>query len=102
MMRDHGGTRTGRHDDVLAAAKDIEEMPGDGARLFAIAGVEGGLPATGLGLGKIDAAADTLKHFGHGESDGGKDLVDDAGDEEGNLHWRKYHSQKRSWPAPTA
>src|SRR5258708_1125429 len=57
-------------------------MARDLAGLFAVSGVEGGLAAAGLGLPEIDLVADALQHLGHGETDLGKDLIDDAGDEQ--------------------
>ena len=82
MVGDHGGARAGRHHHVFGIAEDLEEMAGDLAGFLAIAGVESGLAAAGLILGKIDRVAEALQHAGHGEADCGEELIDHAGDED--------------------
>ena len=49
-----------------------------------IAGIEGGLAAAGLRFREIDLVAQALQHLGDRDADLGKDLIDDAGDEQGD------------------
>jgi hypothetical protein len=70
------------HHDVLRAVERLQEMFGDRARLRAKAAVERRLSAASLIASKFDRAAESLQHVRHGDPDGGKHLVDDAGYEE--------------------
>ncbi len=69
---------------VFRIAEDIQEMPGDLARFLRIAGVEGGLAAAGLSFGEIDLVAQALQHLRDGDADLGENLIDDAGDKQGD------------------
>ncbi len=84
MMRDHRRARTGGHHDVFRIAKDIQEMPGDFPRFVRIAGIECGLAAAGLRFGEIDRIAQPLQHLSDGDADLRENLIDDAGDEQGD------------------
>ncbi len=84
VVRDHGRARAGGHDDVLAIAEHVEEMPGDSARFIRVAGVEGGLAAAGLGRGEIDLITEVLQHLRDGDADLREGLIDDAGDKQGD------------------
>ena len=68
-------------------------MPGDGARFIRVAGVEGGLAATGLSFGKIDLVTQPLENFCDGDADLREDLIDDAGDKQGDAstHWGEFN-----------
>ena len=67
-----------------ASSKYVEEVARHRARFGAIAAVEGRLAAAGLVLREIDPVAEALEHLGHRHADPGEELVDDAGDEQGN------------------
>ena len=93
MMRDHRCARARGHDDVFGIPEHIKEMPGDGARFVRIAGVEGGLPAAGLGFWKVDLVAQALQHLGDGDADLRENLIHDAGDKQGDAsaHWGEFN-----------
>ena len=59
-------------------------MTGDLARFIAVAGIEGGLAAAGLSFGKMNLVAQALQHLRDSDADLRKDLIDDAGDEQGD------------------
>ncbi len=82
MMGDHGSAGAGGDDDVFGIAEDAEEVAGDAGGFGAIAAIEGGLAAAGLGFGEIDGVAEALEDGGDGEADLGEDLIDDAGGKE--------------------
>ena len=81
MVRDHSGTGSGRHDDVLGIAEDIDKVARHLSGLFAISGVKRRLPATGLGFREVNLITDALQDAGHRETDIREDLIDNAGDE---------------------
>ena len=84
VVRNHACAGAGGDDDVFGIAENVEEMAGDGARLVWVAGVESRLAAASLGLGKIDLVAQALEHFCDSDADLREDLIDDAGDEQGD------------------
>ncbi len=94
VMRDHRRAGARRYDDVFRIAENVEEMPGDGASLVRITRVEGGLAAASLSFGKIDLIAQTFEHFCDGDADLRKDLIDDAGDKQGDTG---AHSGSLTW-----
>src|SRR5258705_1216549 len=61
-------------------------MPRHLTRLFAVACIESRLPATSLTIVKLDLTANTSKDFNTTGAYAAPKLVDQAGDEEGNLH----------------
>src|SRR3984885_11404047 len=81
MMGNHRSAGAGRHQDVFGAAKDIQKVPGNLARFFPIAGVEGGLAAAGLRFWEINVVTQSLQNLRDGDADLGKNLIDDAGNE---------------------
>ena len=58
----------------------LEKMARHGARLGAIAAIEGGLAAAGLFFGEVHLIAERFQHVGHGQPDFWEKLVDHAGD----------------------
>ena len=60
-MPHHGGAGAGGRDDDLGIFESLEEVLRHRARLSAVAGVEGGLAAAGLGRGEFDLDADMLE-----------------------------------------
>ena len=93
VMRDHRAARAGGHDDVLGIAKDFEKMPRDGARFVRIAGIKSRLAAAGLGLRKMNLVTKAIEHLGDGDADLRKNLIDDAGDKQGDglAHWGEFN-----------
>ncbi len=69
----------------------------DGPCLVGIAGIEGGLAAAGLGLREMHLVAQALEHLGDGDADLGIDLIDDAGDKQGDglAHWGEFNMPGR-------
>jgi hypothetical protein len=61
--------------------KDVQEVTRHSSRLRGIATIECGLTAAGLSRREIDLVAQALEHFGHCDSNLGKDLIDNAGHE---------------------
>jgi hypothetical protein len=56
-------------------------MPRDGACLVNVTGVESGLSAARLRLGKINLVAQPLQHLRDSDAHLGENLIDDAGNE---------------------
>jgi len=63
----------------------LEEVLDDLPRAGAVAAVERGLSAAGLAVVEVDAAARARQDPGGGSARFGPELVDQAGDEEGDL-----------------
>ena len=72
----------------------MDEALGEGLGVVPIAAVESGLPAAGLGFGKLDFAADAAEDGDSVEADLGGHLVHEAGDEEGDFHWGAYSPER--------
>ena len=60
--------------------------------------VEMRLAAAGLGYGEIDFIPQALKDLCDGDADLRKDLIDDAGDKQGDAsaHWGEFNMVPRS------
>jgi hypothetical protein len=65
-----------------------------------VPGVESGLPATGLGLGEIEFIAQLFQHIGHAQADLGKQLIDQAGDEQRDTLDHRETSIVAGFPLP--
>src|ERR1017187_9921940 len=83
-MADHRRARSGRRYDVLRVVEYVQKMRGHLARLVAIAAVERGLSATGLGFREFDCASDALQDVGHRDTGLRKELVHDASHKQRN------------------
>jgi hypothetical protein len=59
-------------------------MTSDLASFVGVAGIESGLAAAGLGLREVDVVAEALEDLGNGDSHLRKNLIDDAGDKQGD------------------
>ena len=59
-------------------------MAGDLTRFFCVAAIERGLAAAGLSFRKMDLVAQALQDLHDGDADLGENLIDDAGDEQGD------------------
>ena len=66
--------------------EDLDESPGQRARLRAVPGVERGLPAARLAVVELDTAADPSQHAHRADRRRGPDLVGEARDEQGDSH----------------
>ena len=81
MRREHAATRPARNDDVVAIGECLDSLARQRLRRRAVAGVIGGLPATGLRR-HDDRATCILEQLDRGEADRRADDVDEAGDEQ--------------------
>lgn len=86
---EHGAAGTGGRDDNLCIVECVELVGGHGARLVPVAGVEGRLAAAGLVFRHIDGVTEALEDSHHGHPDVWEEGVDEAGDEEGDAHWKE-------------
>jgi hypothetical protein len=93
VMRDHRCAGARRNDDVFGIAKNIQKVPSDLPRFVGVTGIESGLAATSLRFGKMNLIAQALQHLRDGDSDLGKNLIDDAGDKQGDalVHWGEFN-----------
>ncbi len=84
VMRDH--RRAGARGTMMysESRKTSRKCRAIVARFVRIAGVERRLAAAGLGFGKVDLVAQALQHLRDGDADLGKNLIDDAGDKQGD------------------
>ena len=73
-------------DDSLGTVEDVDRAGGDGTGLVPVAGVEARLTAAGLGAAKLAAVPEPLEHLRDGEAHLRRHLIDEAGNEQADLH----------------
>jgi hypothetical protein len=86
MVADHGAAGAGGDYYVFGSFESFQKMLGDSAGFVAVAAVEGGLCAAGLGFAKFEVATGAFEDVCHCDSDAWKNLIDYAGYEEGDAN----------------
>ena len=76
MHSDHSGAGAGGHDDVVKALESGNDIAGNCRRILTVAGIIGGLAATGLALWHLDACARVFEQLDRGEADARPEQVD--------------------------
>ena len=82
VVLQHATTGTRRHDDVIVAAKRVENPRGKVARRGAVAGIVGGLTAAGLRAWYFDLTSGLFQQPDRREADRRSMQVDQTGDEQ--------------------
>ena len=92
-MDHHVAARAGRHHHrIVAGAEHVDGVAREGPRLVVVAGVEGGLAATGLPGGNGHGDAGALEHADDGFARARVEAIDQARDQQ--LHARGSHGRQ--------
>ena len=93
LVDHHVAARAGRHDHrIVAGAQHVDGVARQGARLGVVAGVEGGLTATGLAGRNGHGDAGALEHADDGFARAREEAIDQARDQQ--LHARGSHGRQ--------
>ena len=82
----HGHARPTRADDGIGSIKEGNRPDRQLLGLVPVAGVETRLPAAGLPLAKLDGVAEVFEHPRHRKAHLRSHLIDEARDEEADVH----------------